>query len=137
MKFIIGILLCVLFSCQMKEQSEKLENRNSKSIEKVVEYYESGVKKIEGELLDGERHGKWTAYYENGMKWSEGKYNKGLRYGEAIVYYENGKKKLEGRYNNNEKVGIWKVWEEDGSFVQSVNLDKPISEKDSLTVNTP
>ncbi|KAA3649785.1 MAG: hypothetical protein DWP98_06330 [Bacteroidetes bacterium] len=131
MKYLLSIIIFVLFSCQSKEQTveNQLPERN---IEQVVEYYDNGLKKMEGELLNGQRHGKWFAYYENGMKWSEGNFNKGLRVGLGIVYYENGKKKLEGLYDQDKKVGIWKVWEDDGTLVQEIDMDNPINASDSL-----
>lgn len=127
------LLICfVLISCQSPE-SEKQEQKEP-TVEKYESFYPNGLKQLEGKLVNGERHGKWIAYHENGMKWSEGSYRNGVREGNAIIYYENGKKKIEGRYKKGYKVGIWRVWEDDGTFADSLDTGKLLSRKDSLVL---
>lgn len=131
--FILAFGLLVLTACSTeKNTNEKEEQYQAPKSEDYLERYPNGIKKLEGRKVNGKRHGKWTYYYDNGMKWSEGKYVHGERNGYAIVYYENGKKKIEGQYKNDLRVGKWKVWEDDGTLVKEIDLDKMLSAEDSL-----
>jgi antitoxin component YwqK of YwqJK toxin-antitoxin module len=131
---LILFTLFVFTSCDdaSKMGDQKAEKVVERSAEDYVEHYPNGLKKLEGKLVNDQRHGIWTYYYENGMKWSEGRYVHGVRDGYSIVYYENGKKKIEGEYENDLKIGIWKVWEDDGSLVKEINLSEMLSKEDSL-----
>ena len=133
---IIPFLLIIisLFSCQsdQKEMSDKQKEILERETEYVTEYYSNGKKKIEGELINGERHGPWKYYYENGFLWSEGNYWYGKRKGYSTVYYESGKAKLEGAYKNNLKVGIWKIWKPVGTLAKKINMNEILSKEDSL-----
>lgn len=115
-----------------KAEEQKTENPQATEVEDYVEHYTNGLKKMEGKKVDGKRHGKWIYYYDNGMKWSEGMYKNGIRNGYSVVYYENGKKKIEGQYKKDLRVGEWKVWEDDGSLVKAIDLDKMLTAKDSV-----
>jgi antitoxin component YwqK of YwqJK toxin-antitoxin module len=134
-KLFIVILGFFLMACG-EEAKQATQEATSESIieteENYLERYPNGLKKIEGKLINGQRHGIWTYYYENGMKWSEGKYKRGVRDGFSIVYYENGRKKLVGDYKNDLKIGIWKVWNDDGSLAAEVDLNEKLSAADSL-----
>ena len=127
----ILLISMLVLSCQNNEPTQK-ENKLKRKVEKVLEYYPDGKKKLEGELVNGERHGIWKYYYKNGFLWSEGKYWYGARKGYSTVYHENGKKKLEGEYENDLKVGKWKLWTEDGSLYKTINMDELLSSDDSL-----
>ena len=126
----ILLIVLVLTACENKEKEEK--KPYVRNTEEVLEVYPNGVKKMEGKLVNGERHGEWKYYYNNGFLWSEGKYWYGKRKGYSVVYYESGKKKIEGNYKEDEKVGIWKLWNPDGSLNKTINMDQPTLEKDSL-----
>ncbi|MEX2380237.1 MAG: hypothetical protein WD530_05805 [Vicingaceae bacterium] len=130
---ILILCLFVFGACASeKKENKKEESYQAPEVEDYVEHYSNGLKKIEGKKVDGKRHGKWIYYYDNGMKWSEGKYVHGERNGYSVVYYENGKKKIEGQYKKDLRVGKWKVWEDDGSLVKEIDLDKMLSAEDSL-----
>jgi len=138
-KLIFILLIGAIFGCKLEGgDSNKVEEKNSKNEERkeenVVEYYSNGIKKLEGKLVNGERHGKWIYYYENGFIWSEGQYWYGERKGYSLVYYENGRKKLVGKYENNLKVGIWEVWNKDGTLARKVNVDEMKAKGDSLSL---
>lgn len=130
------ILILCLFAfgacVSNKAEEKKTESFQAAEEENYIEHYPNGLKKLEGKKVDGKRHGKWTYYYDNGMKWSEGMYNHGMRHGHSVVYYENGKKKIEGQYKKDLRVGEWKVWEDDGSLVKAIDLDKMLTAKDSV-----
>lgn len=123
----------ILTSCS-NEKPQKIKKNNTTKTENVVEYYDSGLKKVEGQLRNEKPHGKWIFYHENGFKWSEGFFNEGERIGKSIVYYENGKIKMTGQYKKNIRTGIWKVFEEDGTFVDQIDLDSTLSRKDSIAL---
>lgn len=119
-----------MIACQNQE-APATEKKTERTVEEVLEHYPDGKKRMEGKLVNGERHGNWKVYYENGFLWSEGKYWKGKRKGYSVVYHKNGKKKLEGNYEDDVKVGIWKLWGEDGSLYKSIDMDN-MSNRDSL-----
>ena len=136
--FGIGLLMLVACSSpKAKEQSSGDEIGQAKNSEYVTEYYPSGIKKIEGKLVNGERHGKWIYYYDNGFIWSEGKYWHGKRKGYSVVYYKNGQKKMTGQYLDDKKVGEWSIWNESGSLAHKISLDEELSKEDSLRLNIP
>ena len=133
--FILIILATFLFACETdSKQQEKTETDEyvPPTREQYVERYPSGIKKIEGELIDGKRHGKWIYYYENGFIWSEGYYQNGIREGYSLVYYKSGQKKITGQYKKNLRYGKWKVYEEDGSLVKAIDINKMLTAKDSV-----
>ena len=136
MKYLLLIILVpFLYACDTEsKQKEKTESDEyvPPSREQFVERYPSGIKKVEGELVDGKRHGKWIYYYENGFIWSEGKYRNGIREGYSLVYYKNGQKKITGQYKKNLRYGEWKVYEEDGSLVKAIDINKMLTPKDSV-----
>jgi antitoxin component YwqK of YwqJK toxin-antitoxin module len=123
------ILSMAHFACQSSSQPQEEKRQSSRTVEDYVEHYPSGIKKIEGKMLNGERHGDWVYYYEDGIKWSEGRYKNGKRVGYSRIYYENGKLKLQGKYEDDVRVGIWKVWNNDGTFADSVDMDKKLAEQ--------
>lgn len=123
----------MLVACNGDGEKDKSSSKQAtRKIEQVVEHYPNGLKKIEGETVNGQRHGVWKAYYENGFLWSEGSFWYGKRKGYSIVYHENGKKKMEGDYKNGLKVGAWKIWNADGSLFKSINMDELLTAEDSL-----
>ncbi|MBP7500571.1 MAG: energy transducer TonB [Chryseobacterium sp.] len=72
----------------------------------ILEYYKSGVLKMEGTSKTKEgypKEGELTYYYENGNKKSVSNYTKGRAYGKDFEWYENGNKKLEGEYVEDKK----------------------------------
>ena len=75
------ILTIFLVSCQNNNNL----NRNIDTI-----YYDSGEKKEQGELFEGEKQGKWTSWYENGAMKSQGYFKNGLMHGIHQHWGENG-----------------------------------------------
>ncbi|WP_281297329.1 energy transducer TonB [Flavobacterium limnophilum] len=72
----------------------------------ILEYYKSGVLKMEGTSKTKEantKEGELTYYYENGNKKSISNYIKGRVNGKDFEWYENGNKKSEGEYIEDEK----------------------------------
>ncbi len=138
MKQIVFIsLACFLLACVKPEDKTPTEIVEERKVENVLERYPSGKKKLEGKLVNGERHGKWIYYYDNGYIWSEGKFWYGKRKGFSTVYYENGNRQIAGEYKNDLKVGIWRLWNEDGTLEHTLNLDEMLSKEDSLKLELP
>ena len=125
---LISIALLACNSSEKKKQTKGLERK----VEKVVEHYENGIKKLEGETVNCKRHGPWKYYYANGFLWSEGSFWYGERKGYSIIYYKSGKKQMEGQYAKDLKIGKWKLWNEDGSLNQIIDLDKMLTGEDSV-----
>jgi len=125
------VLALVLFACSntAKEDNKQGMERN---VEQVLERYPNGIKKLEGETVNGKRHGMWKYYYANGFLWSEGKFWYGERKGYSLIYYNSGKKQMEGAYEKDLKVGKWKLWNPDGSLNKIIDLDQMLTSEDSV-----
>lgn len=133
-KLLYSLLILGLMSCDNDKQSDGSKNSGEYVKETKVDYYPDGKIKLEGNTVNGKAHGTWKYYYENGFLWSEGKFRHGIRDGYSIVYYENGKKHLQGQYDEGKQVGWWSAWNEDGTFADSINVEKPLTGRDSLLI---
>lgn len=83
-------------------------------------YYLSGNIFIEGELLEGNRTGKWIAKYENGQVWSVANYEDGKNHGSSMVYFENGQLRYNKEYINDVPHGLWKFYSPEGVLLGEV-----------------
>lgn len=81
-------------------------------------FFANGQLRIEGQLKQGRRHGKWTSYYEDGKLWSEGMYHEGLDDGIRNVWHANGQKYYEGMFTKGKKTGLWRFYDESGALVK-------------------
>ncbi len=133
-----GFLLAFLFafilifsSCNQQDSGNEVvskigqesnSNNNSAGIDSTHHFeqikYSNGKVKMEGNLENGLREGKWTAFYEDGMIWSETHFLKGQKQGATTTWYPSGIKRYEGFYNQNRESGIWKFYDENGKQVQ-------------------
>ena len=102
-KFII--LSIILISCQNN-------NTSNKNIDII--YYDSGEKKEQGELFEGEKEGKWTSWYKNGAIKSQGYFKDGLMNGIHQHWSEDGILLKKYIYKNNEMDGLQQEWFTDG-----------------------
>lgn len=122
----VGLLLC---ACVGNESNEQADADDSKAevTAPYEEYHPNGALKIQGQLLDGERHGDWTSFYDNGLKWSENSYHKGQLNGKTKAYYPNGMLRMTGTYIDDEKRGEWRFFNEEGAMVKRMdfNVDPP------------
>lgn len=126
--------LVVLFLVACGGEKKEADHTEEYVEEKVIDYYSDGKIKLEGRTVNGKPHGLWRYYYENGFVWSEGRFRHGERDGHSLVYYENGKKRIQGQFKEGERKGWWLVWNEQGDFLDSINVETPISRKDSLLI---
>lgn len=70
-------------------------------------YYESGLRKSEGWMLNGKMEDHWTFFYENGEIASKGAFNTGEKEGYWFYYDKNGNKTKEGHYISNQPTKWW------------------------------
>jgi antitoxin component YwqK of YwqJK toxin-antitoxin module len=129
----IAILTVSLFSCG--DNAEKTEIEIDKSEEVItskreikpgemyhdVTYYEDGVVKMEGNMIDGKKEGKWMAFFEDGMPWSETYFENGISVGPTTAWHSSGKKYYEGNYKDGKRSGNWKFFNEDGTLEKEEN----------------
>jgi hypothetical protein len=78
---------------------------------------------MEGDMLDGQRHGLWTAYHKNGQVQSRTSYATGQREGPTVVFRPNGALYYKGQYANDHPMGEWSFHDEIGTLVRSVTYD--------------
>ena len=84
----------------------KITFNDDKPIGIVNDFYKSGQKQWEGQLISIEpelNEGLSTWYYENGNKSSVKTFVNGLQEGEGIDYFENGNRKETGFYQNGDR----------------------------------
>lgn len=132
MKRILILLISVVFCACTNDKPDPKSEVFERDVAQVLEHYPNGKKKLEGETVNGERHGIWKYYFDNGFLWSEGKYWYGERKGFSSIYYEDGKKQMEGNYKKDLKIGIWKLWNPDGSLNRTLDLDQMLTAEDSV-----
>ncbi len=89
----------------------------NKVLYKMEEYYQDGIKKIEGFYRDDKAHGRWDSWHPNGNLWSVARYKNGQLHGKQTVYYPTGKKFYEGSFENGIRKGTWLFWNEKGEVV--------------------
>ena len=94
-----------------------------KTMVKETFFYQDGTPRMEGEYLQGVKHGRWISYYEDGTKWSEGYYVDGINDGATMTWHENGQKYYKGFYKKGERSGTWKFWDEDGEFIKEIDYE--------------
>lgn len=92
------------------------ERDGQKQLYKLEEFYDDGVKRVEGYYRNDQRDGRWNSWHDNGKIWSVARYKEGQLHGKQTVYYPNGKKFYEGRFENGIRKGVWKFWNEDGAL---------------------
>ena len=98
-----------------------------------VKYYYNGQKSQEENYKDGKKEGRWTEYYESGLKKEEGNRIAEYDYSDStnfplgrLLYlhsnglhtkwYENGQKEEEGNYVMGKETGLWMSWYESGEL---------------------
>ena len=103
-------------SGQKKEESHVLEGQFHGP---YVQYFENGKKKETGNYEAGMVHGVYTTWYENGSKEKEVNLVNNLYEGPYVLYYENGQLKETGTYVNSKLQGQTIFWDEEGNFTKS------------------
>lgn len=85
-------------------------------------YYDDGSLMMEGPIKDGERTGEWKGYFPDGKLQSTGFFEQGKRTGPATVYWSSGNLYMEGAYLEGRRVGKWRYYDEQGYFLNEVDL---------------
>jgi hypothetical protein len=136
-----GILVPAYFGYTLSTQGESGWN---------TLYYPSGEMMSEGNMMRGEKSGKWTNWHENGNlksigSFTDGKkdslwkifdetgiltaagmYNNGLANGVWMHYYANGEVADSGAYLDGKQEGLWKYWYENGRLKSTTNFKEGI-----------
>lgn len=94
---------------------------------KETQYYQDGVKMMEGTFTDGKRHGKWFYWYPDGQLWTEGTYEMEVEQGYKVVFHESGNKYYEGNYKDGNRSGIWKFYDTNGILLKEIDYDAEFS----------
>jgi hypothetical protein len=124
-----------------KDDGKFYDNHNRLYTGTYIEYYPSGGKRIEINLLDGQKHGTTLLYFESqnvqeirsyqhnemdgnwitrndkGVKIAEANYRNGLKHGKWYIWDDNGTKRYEMEYHEGKKTGKWYIWDEKGVLV--------------------
>jgi len=87
---------------------------------KETDYYPGNIKKVEGPLKDGFKHGKWCYWFRNGKKWSEGEFLYGLSNGRFFIWKEDGSRNLIANYKFGKPDGLWIFWDKNGKITRKV-----------------
>lgn len=95
------------------------EKDGQKELYKMEEFYENGIKRIEGYYRDGQKDGRWSSYFPEGGVWSVVGYKNGEMHGKQTVYHPNGQKYYEGSFDNGIRKGTWSFWNEAGALVNT------------------
>lgn len=98
------------------------------------EWYDGAFKskqkpKVEGQLKNKLKHGKWIFYYKSGQISAEGNYIEDQKNGKWTHYHSNGKKSTEGLYKNGELDGKWVYWDKNGKVTSEQEIKKLSAER--------
>jgi antitoxin component YwqK of YwqJK toxin-antitoxin module len=151
MKQLFSILLLILIThlatAQLIQKDDgKYYNGNDELYSGTyIEYYPSGDKRIEMNLLLGQKHGTtiiyfdkqivneirsfkhdlmdgtWLTFNQKSIKIGEANYLNGVKHGKWYIWDDNGTKRYEMEYENGAKVGTWRIWDEKGTLVEEKN----------------
>jgi antitoxin component YwqK of YwqJK toxin-antitoxin module len=145
-KLFIGFILLalpVLAMAQLhqKEDGKYYDKKDALYSGTYIEYYPSGGKRIEMNLLNGQKHGRITIYFENQdvqeirsfnqdlmdgtwltfndkrIKIGEANYKNGVKHGKWYIWDENGVLRYAMDYENGQKTGKWVIYDEKGKVV--------------------
>lgn len=92
---------------------------------------------MEGDMLNGQRHGLWVAYDLNGRVKSRNAYVKGVLDGPSTVFRENGALYYEGQHAHGHPVGTWAFHDDIGTLVRTVEYDSTGAEIDGQVRPVP
>jgi uncharacterized protein len=85
-------------------------------------YYPTGVRREEGRLEGGAKHGRWREWHSTGQPRAEGsrqydpQTHTSPRQGQWVLYYEDGSFEARGVYRAGKREGHWDYYRHDGSL---------------------
>lgn len=111
-----------------------------RKLEKIIDTYEGGEKRLEGYQLlaseqmafshnwwngtvnfelvnvtgEDQKHGLWTMWASNGGKIYQGSFDRGMAVGRHTEWHSNGQKESDGVYIKGKRDGRWAWWHENG-----------------------
>lgn len=114
-----------LYTYYFQSGLKKIEGNynNNKSIGTWTYYYENGAIKMRGFMHDVDKVGVWEYFYESGSINMKGEIIKGKKQGVWSYYYENGQLRSVGPYKDDLKNGSWKYFYEDGILKGIINYE--------------
>ena len=87
----------------------------------VIQNYDDGKIKSEGEYVDGVKVGEWKTYFESSELESSINFMEGEKDGPFKFFHQNGELKAIGSYKNGKEDGNWLELKEDGKFLYIAN----------------
>lgn len=87
---------------------------------RFIEWYESGIKMAEEELVNGKPSEKYTSYYWNGKINSTGNYENGKANGVWTYYHENGRLRKKGSFVGDKAIGQWDTYNKNGELEEKI-----------------
>lgn len=121
MKFTFIILGLLVFSLNLMSQDKVTLDYNSDweiTKKSNATYY----REVEYDLDNFRIHGKVFDYDTSGVLLMEGNYLNGIRHGDFTFNYLNGKIESKGKYLDNKRFGNWEYYYSNGKLKQIVNF---------------
>jgi len=82
---------------------------------KQIVWFENGIKKSEGGMVQGKRSGDWNFWYENGKPKGSGPYTAGAKNGIWKYFFETGALEAQGLYRDDRREGAWNFFYPNGT----------------------
>lgn len=60
------------------------------------------------------KHGVWTKWQPTGERYLQGEYVDGMRHGPLLSWHRNGRPRGTGQFRDDQKDGVWTMWADDG-----------------------
>lgn len=144
---VLSILFCLIANHSISQVIKEVEGLYYNTSGDLytgtyTEFYESGNKRIEMNLVEGKRNGKirlffenekiqevrsydsglmdgtWITWNNNSVKIAEAAYKRNKKHGKWYIWDDNGVKRYEMEYKDGEKIGTWYIWDEDGNLLK-------------------
>jgi uncharacterized protein len=114
----ILMVMTAIASCEVSVNTSKSTEKGDIKDSTYVEYYSSGKKKYQVQIIDGQKNGEEIYFYENGKMQQKVIYKNDTVNGNAIWWWENGNKKQESNWKNGKENGEVTFWYENGNLEQ-------------------
>lgn len=87
------------------------------------QYYSDMQLRSEGEMMGGQREGRWVYFFPNGLPQCEATFENGKEEGVYKVYRENGVPYYVGQYHEGQRTGTWEIYASDGTLETTQTFD--------------
>lgn len=109
---------------QMEMTNERWSFHGMPYSGRYIDYYNSGRKQNDGNLLNGKQNGEVKIYYQNGNLGSIYHYQAGVITGQATEYYKTGVLFQKCMYEAGRHEGVWKTFHPNGKLASYSNMIK-------------